>query len=287
MREEREQWMKILISGAGGKLGSELTPYFRILGYEVIALDRSAWDVTNQQRTQQIISGIKPDVLIHCAAYTNIDCCESNREVAEEIHSVATCQIAKCCQDYGVRMVYISTNHVFQGTKRSGYIESDQTSPMNHYGRTKRQGELAVEEFCSNGLILRTSWLYGHVGSNFVTSIWKSAEQGAVLRVVQDHFGSPTYAVDFADCLHSLLQEEEAKGIYHVSGSGVCSWYEFAHAILQQAKINDRLQAISSEEMANNKIRPVYSVLVSERNIQLPDWSDGLNRFFEREAKSN
>ncbi|WP_044639811.1 dTDP-4-dehydrorhamnose reductase [Risungbinella massiliensis] len=279
--------MKILINGAGGKLGRELTLYFGTLGYEVVALDRNTWDITDEKQTQQMISGIRPDVLIHCAAYTKVDFCESNQEVAEEIHSIATRQIAQCCQEYGVRMVYISTNYVFEGTKRSGYKESDPTRPLNHYGWTKRQGELAVEEFCSNGIIIRTSWLYGHIGANFVTSIWKNAEQGAALRVVKDEIGNPTYAIDFADCLCRLLQEKETKGIYHVSGSGVCSWYEFALEILKQAKVNARIQAITTEEMGRKAIRPINSVLISERNIQLPDWRDALKRFFIRELQDN
>lgn len=300
--------MKILINGAGGQLGGELLSYFnriqktpnynqpanhqqtknhhhtRPTSEQVLGLNRILWDITHTKQSRYILEKEQPDVLLHCAAFTHVDRCEDEPDLAHEINAKATGMIAGLCRELGIRMVYISTDYVFDGQKETGYTEADPTSPINQYGQSKREGEEWVARLCPDHLILRTSWLYGTRGQNFPKTILSKAKRGESLSIVTDQVGSPTYTGDLAHQIYSLLQSE-AKGIYHTANQGSCSWYQFAEQILHVAGLSYQLNPITSSELDRKAKRPTWSILqphrlLEENRLTLPTWESGLRSFF-------
>lgn len=251
--------MIVLVTGAKGMLGQDLCPILEDAGYEVIETDVDTLDITNTEQVKQVISEKNPDVVIHCAAYTNVDKAEEDLKTAELINVTGTENIADVCGKLGITMVYISTDYVFGGlNKTEPYKPDDMTNPLNNYGITKFEGEEAVRSFCEKYYIARTSWLYGHHGKNFVETMIKAADKP--LKVVDDQVGCPTWTVELANGILKLL-DNKPYGTYHVCGSGSTSWYGFAKEIFKQMGMNVDLSPCKTDEYPRPAKRPAYSVM--------------------------
>lgn len=288
-------YKKIALIGSKGMLGSMVG---EIAGKErmVLGLDLPDFDMTDRDQVMNSLRGFGPDVIINCAAYTNVDGCESNEETAERVNGDAPGYLAGAAKMLGSFLVHISTDYVFDGMGSRPYTEEDRTGPLSAYGRTKLLGERAV---LASGLekfaIVRTSWLYGPRGKNFVETIIRLGKEREELRVVADQVGSPTYTEDLAVALFNLL-EKDARGIYHFANEGSCSWYDFAGAIVEHMREEGdnlkvgRIVAIPTEEYPLPAKRPGYSVLSKEKykaatGAGVPHWRDGLRRYFGRRVK--
>jgi len=274
--------MRILITGAQGQLGSAVR---RIVAREDLILkDLPDFDLTNPACGDQIREA-KADIILHLGAYTNVDQAERDSELAYAVNAQGTERVAQAAKAVNARLVYVSTDYVFDGTKRSPYHEQDQPHPLNHYGLSKYKGEQAVLTLCPDSLVVRTAWLFGHDGHNFVKTIMRLAGERPVLEVVADQRGCPTYVEDLAPALDQLARSD-LRGICHVTNRGDCSWCEFAQAIVRQTGGEAAVRPISTAEAGRPAKRPAYSVLSQERFAShypaLPDWQDALSRFMKR-----
>jgi len=273
---------KVLVTGAKGMLGQDLCPMLEKAGYTVIKTDVDNMDITNFENVKSVISKEKPDIIVHCAAYTNVDKAEEDMKTARLINSTGTENVAKICGENDITMVYISTDYVFAGDKKEAYLPDDKTNPINNYGLTKLEGELAVQKYCSKYFIARTSWLYGLYGKNFVETMLSLADKPE-LKVVNDQIGCPTWTVELAGGILKLLKTKEY-GIYHVCGSGQTSWYEFAKEIFKQANLNVNLKPCTTEEFPRLAKRPLCSVMFNNNICR--DWKEALKDYFKlRENK--
>ena len=251
--------MRIVITGADGQLGQELVRTLAGQGV-VIGSTLSDLDITTPDCAERL-AALAPDWVVHAAAATDVDGCEREPARAMAVNAEGTYRVADGCRRVGAGLVYLSTDYVFDGRKGSAYIEEDAPMPLSIYGRSKLEGEQAARTLGSRWLIIRTAWLYGPCGSNFVKAILKKAAAGEELRVVDDQVGSPTYAPDLANAV-SLLLSRNLTGVYHVTNSGCCSWYEFAREILRlTGSISTPLSRITSRELNRPAPRPACSVL--------------------------
>ena len=250
--------MKALVTGANGMLGQDLCPILEDSGYEVIETDISNLDITNEEQTLQVIEENKPDILIHCAAYTNVDKAEEDLESARKINVYGTENVAKACNKSDIIMVYISTDYVFDGKKNTPYTPEDKPNPINNYGLTKFQGEEAVRKYCKKHYIARTSWLYGHHGKNFVETMI-ALKDNPELNVVDDQTGCPTWTVELANGILKLLNKPY--GTYHVCGSNFTTWYGFAKEIFNLSNLKVNLKPCTTEAFPRPAKRPSYSVM--------------------------
>jgi len=267
------------MTGANGQLGSALR---RVLSGEDLTLkDLPEFDLADPASESQIREA-KPDIILHVGAYTNVDQAEREPERAYAVNAEGTRRVAQAAQAAKARLIYVSTDYVFDGTKTSPYHEQDTPHPLNHYGRSKYEGEQAVLTLCPNSLVVRTAWLFGQEGPNFVKTIMRVAQERPVLEVVDDQRGCPTYAEDLAQAL-SQLAMSDLRGICHVTNSGHCSWYEFAQAIVRLTGAGATVQPITTAQAARLAKRPPYSVLSHDRFATqyspLPEWQDALARF--------
>ncbi len=269
-------------------LGQDLVPY--IAGrHEVIPVDKAEADITDAGRISRVISDARPDVVIHTAAFTAVDDCERNPDLSFQVNAEGTRNVALACRQTRASMVYLSTDYVFDGKKTSPYIETDDPNPINAYGRSKLQGEKYVAELVEHLWIVRTSWLFGPLGKNFVEAILARARQGESLRVVDDQVGAPTYTLDLAGKLVEIV-ERGKPGVYHVTGQGYCSWFEFAQEILAQAGMgNTAISPIDTAASARPAPRPRNSRLANTRLLEqglglLPTWQNALGRYLARES---
>ena len=251
--------MKVLIIGSEGMLGHDLVDTLSI-NNEVSSTTIDTLDITDITKTIQTVNEINPDVLVHAAAYTNVDGSESNSDLAYKVNALGTRNVAVACQEAGCAMVYICTDYVFDGKKGSSYYEYDQTNPLSVYGKTKLAGELYIRDTLNKFYITRTSWLYGFHGPNFVTTMLNLAKTNDNISVVNDQIGSPTYTVDLANAITQLINKP-VYGIYHITNSEHCSWYEFAKQIFDNAGVNIDLNPVTTEEFSRPATRPKYSVL--------------------------
>lgn len=251
--------MKIMVTGAGGQLGQELVRLPRE-DVEWIGLDRSRLDVADEEQCRAAVAAIRPDAIIHTAAYTAVDKAESEPDEAHRVNALGTRYVAEAAETVGAKLVCVSTDYVFDGQGTEPYKEEDAANPRTVYGRTKLEGERLALEACSRTFIARTSWVYGAYGANFVRTMLQLASQHSVLRVVDDQRGSPTYTYDLA-CFLTELAETERYGVYHASNGGECTWYEFAKAIFEISGIDVRLIPCTTEEFPRPAPRPAYSVL--------------------------
>ncbi|OLO37208.1 dTDP-4-dehydrorhamnose reductase [Alkalihalophilus pseudofirmus] len=274
--------MRILITGANGQLGKDLAEKGRQIA-TVIALGKNQLDITNQVQVSQIVSSLKPEVIIHAAAYTAVDQCEYEQKQAFEVNSLGAFHVANAAKIVRAKMVYISTDYVFDGNKMSPYVEEDHPNPKSIYGMSKWLGEQLVQSTLEEFYVVRTSWLYGNGGKNFVKTMLKLAEQKKEIKVVDDQVGSPTYTKDLVETILKLIGKKY--GIYHVSNTGFCSWYMFAKYILNQLGFDQNLiKPITTETYAAPAVRPAYSVLahnsLREENIKVPrHWEEAINEF--------
>lgn len=270
--------MKILVTGADGMLGSDLCPMLEDSGFEVIETTINELDITNELNVHSVISDVKPDYVIHCAAYTNVDKAEEERETATLVNATGTQYIAQACKKNDCTLVYISTDYVFDGNKETPYETNDKTSPINLYGLSKLQGEQAIQKICNRYYILRTSWLYGHHGKNFVETMISIAQNPEV-KVVDDQTGCPTWTVDLADAIISVIDEDKEYGIYHACGSGSTSWYGFAREIYTQMNLSVNLVPCRTKDYPRPAKRPQYSVM--NNNGLLRNWDDALREYLK------
>jgi len=263
-------------------LGSKLV---KRMGSRAVALTSADLDIRDSKNVLATLERLGPAVVINAAAYTDVDGCESHEQHAMEVNGQGAAHLGAACRELGARLVHISTDFVFDGKSRRPYHPDDPVNPISAYGRSKAAGEKAVRETACNYLIVRTSWLFGTGGKNFVDSILRRAESGEPLRVVNDQVGRPTYADDLADAVARLI-DCEAAGIVHFANAGQCSWFEFAEAIVHAAGHSTPVEPIRSEDLNRPAKRPAYSVLDCSDYIRLTgrhprSWQSALQDYLE------
>ena len=275
-----------MVIGAKGMLGRDLMGDLlsSLPNDEVFGWDIEEIDIQKEEDTVFKIEKLRPDILIHIAAYTDVDGCELDKEKAFAVNAEGTKHVALAASRCRAKMVYLSTDYVFDGNKREPYLESDPPHPLNVYGRSKLEGEQYVQTGVKDSLIIRTQWLYGRYGKNFVASILQQAGEKRVLSIVNDQIGSPTYTADLAKAISALIQFD-ARGIFHVANSDLCTWYTFGQAILKLSGMDRvRVIPISSKESGRPAVRPSYSVLNCQRlkketGLVLRPWSEALKDY--------
>jgi len=284
--------VKILLTGKSGQVGYELERSLQGLG-EIIALDRSQMDLSDLDQVRDVIRMIKPNLIVNPAAYTAVDKAESEPDLAMRINGAAPGVMAEEAKKLGAVMIHYSTDHVFDGTKRTPYLETDHTCPVNVYGTTKLAGEQAIRATGISHLILRTNWVYGMRGNNFLRTILRLAQERAELRIVADQHGAPTWCRTIADTTAHVISQasgarhlhnwwQERTGIYNLTAQGQTTWYRFAQAILEHPSVTKKsvITPIAAQEYPLPAKRPAYSVMSSERLINtfcgLPDWESAL-----------
>jgi len=276
---------KVLITGANGQLGSEIKKISSQYKLDFIFTDINELDITDKINLEKFFSFSQINYLVNCAAYTAVDKAEGEKDKALLINSKAPKYLAEYSNQYGFKLIHISTDYVFNGAKNTPYLETDSVDPLNHYGVTKLKGEIEIQNICQKYIIFRTSWLYSSFGNNFVKTILKLAKEKDSLQVVVDQIGTPTYAKDLAIAICEIIQDynfEKINGLFHFSNLGVASWYDFAHYILKKARINKKIIPILSQDYQTRAKRPIYSVLSKTKfekyfNIAIRHWSDALD----------
>lgn len=268
--------MKVLVTGANGMLGQDLCPILEDVGAFVIETDVDNLDITDEEMVNSVLTEVRPDMVVHCAAYTNVDKAEEDLVTAEKINVKGTENLAKACGKNDITLIYISTDYVFDGTKTEPYTPQDTPNPINNYGLTKFKGEEVVRKYCPKHYIARTAWLYGHHGKNFVETMISLAGKPE-LKVVDDQIGCPTWTVELANGILKLLQKPY--GTYHVCGSGQTSWYGFAKEIFEQLNMKVNLQPCSTEEFPRPAKRPKHSVMANDKICR--NWQVALHDYLE------
>lgn len=277
--------MRVLVTGAKGQLGQDVLRLLEEYTWEVFGFGRDELDITNEQQVNDKILSIQPDIIIHTAAYTQVDQAETDVEAAFKVNGDGTKYLAQAAEKVGAKFCYVSTDYVFDGAKTEPYNIDDQTNPQTVYGKSKLAGEQYTREYCSKHFIVRTSWVFGLYGNNFVKTMLHLAQEREELGIVHDQVGSPTYTVDLANFIIELVQSEKY-GIYHGSNSGECSWYEFAQEIFKQSGVDIKLNPLTTEQFPRLAKRPKYSVLdksaikVNGFNL-LPHWKIATKEFVE------
>ena len=276
------------MAGAGGMLGRDFMIAARERGYDVIGLDHGALDITDPAAAEWAISQYDPDVVVNCAAYTDVDGAESDERGAMRVNDEGAALLASAAASIGARIVQPSSDYVFDGSSRRPYRESDMTGAISAYGRSKLAGETSVAVANPRHFIVRASWLFGIGGKNFVETMLRLGEERPEVLVVSDQVGCPTYTRHLGEGITELLERNDY-GIHHMAADGQCSWYEFAQEIFDQAGVECRVMGGTTEMLARPAPRPAYSVLGTERPdaIRLPHWRQGLADYLaEREAAS-
>lgn len=277
--------MRVLLTGASGQLAADLKRVLgRQAGIKLYPLTRADLDITNRDRVLETVAAIRPGIILHPAAYTRVDECEQNPAAAYKVNAAGTSNLAEAAENCRAGIVYFSTDYVFDGQARKPYEEQSPTAPVNVYGASKLAGEEAVKAISSRFFIIRTAWLYGRHGNNFVKTILQLAGNRKELTVVDDQVGCPTFSHDLAMFVNLLIRSD-AYGVYHATNTGKCSWYEFAGTILKEFSINNvSLMPIKTIDLNRPARRPAYSVLGHRALLLngfplLPAWQDGLHRF--------
>lgn len=267
--------MKVLITGASGMLGQDLVPTLEDFGAEVVETDVNTLDITDFNSVKSVIEREMPDFLIHLAAYTNVDKAEDEPDRAELINGTGTENVAKVAGKADIPVIYISTDYVFDGAKNSPYLPEDIPNPKSVYGKTKLNGEIAIQKYCKKFYIARTSWLYGTYGKNFVDTML-SLKDREILKVVDDQIGTPTWTMDLSAGIIKLF--DMPYGIYHLSGGGrPTSWYNFAKTIFELKGIRANLFPCTSGEYPQKALRPKYSVMDNGKILR--DWKLALSDY--------
>lgn len=285
--------MKILVTGVTGQLGGEVAAEFKRLGHEVIASDRRVLDFLQPAQAAAVVRA-QPDWVINCAAYTQVDKAESESAQALTVNRDTPAQLAQAVADYDGRMLQLSTDFVFDGTQNRPYLEDDATNPLGVYGRSKLEGEQVVQRVLPDAIILRTAWVYGVHGHNFVKTMLRLASAGKPLRVVSDQRGSPTWTTDIVAAIVALV-DRQATGVFHFTAAGETSWHGFASAILEEAAAagftikTEHVVPIATTEYPTAATRPAYSVLNTDKisallPFPIPAWRDSLKRMLQEYA---
>ncbi len=275
--------MKVLVTGVKGQLGYDVVREMEKRGIEAVGVDIQEMDITDAASVDRVIREAAPDAVIHCAAYTAVDAAEENVEVCRKVNADGPRNIAKVCRELDIRLLYISTDYVFDGQGEHIWEPEDERAPKSVYGQTKYEGELAVQELLDKYFIVRIAWVFGINGKNFVKTMLKLGETHDTITVVNDQFGSPTYTYDLARLLVDMIQTEKY-GVYHATNEGFCSWYDFACAIFQEAGMQVNVVPVSSAEYGAKANRPMNSRMSKEKLTEngferLPSWEDALKRY--------
>ncbi|MEG4985493.1 dTDP-4-dehydrorhamnose reductase [Microcoleus sp. BR0-C5] len=289
--------MKILLAGGSGQLAQELQPILLSSG-EVIAVDRTRLDLSQPESIRQAMAEIQPDLVVNAGAYTAVDKAESEPELANAINGIAPGIIAEECEKLGASLIHFSTDYVFDGSHSSAYLETDSTNPLGTYGKSKLAGEAAIRQAGNRHIIIRTAWVYGNSGKgNFVKTMLRLGKEREEIRVVADQIGSPTWTGDLSAATSQIipLLGQESFGTYQYTNSGVCSWYDFAIAIFEEAaqlglplKVQ-RVIPITTAEYPTPAKRPAFSVLSTVKISAIlgtypPHWRQGLRQMLAREV---
>lgn len=278
--------MKVLVTGAKGQLGTDLMNELAKRGIEGIGVDVAEMDITDAEACQRVISQSGADAVIHCAAYTAVDAAEDNVDLCRKINGEGTHNVAQACHDADIKMMYISTDYVFDGQGTRPWEPDDERAPLNVYGQTKYEGELAVEELVEKYFTVRIAWVFGVAGKNFIKTMLRLGKERGAVSVVDDQVGSPTYTYDLARLLVDMIQTDHY-GRYHATNEGLCSWYEFAKEIFHQAGMDEvKVTPVSSTEFPAKATRPSNSRMSKEKLSEngfdrLPTWQDALGRFLQ------
>ena len=277
--------MNVLILGARGMLGRQLADVFADLG--PICWDRGELDITNEAMVREKVVAGRPDVIINAAAYTDVDGAEGYRDEAFAVNKRGIGSVASAAKDIGATLVHYSTDYVFPGTREEGYAEDDPPGPaVNTYGESKLAGERVLKEIAPEFYLLRTAWLYGLGGKNFVDTMLRLGQERRELKIVDDQHGSPTYAKDVARATREILGGDFEPGIYHVVNAGTATWYEFAQEIFRQANVKVAVESTASDEYPLPAKRPEYSVLRLTRGPRLRPWQEALGEYLSTKVSS-
>lgn len=279
----RNDFMKIIVTGSKGQLGTDVVTELEKNGIKTIGADLPEVDITDAKAAEKFIAESNADAVIHCAAFTNVDAAESDLETCRKINAEGTENIARSCKNHGLKLMYISTDYVFSGEGTEPFETDSKKAPCNNYGITKLEGEEAVKEICSKFFIVRISWVFGENGKNFVKTMLRLSKEKDSLTVVDDQIGSPTYTKDLAVLLCEMIKSEKY-GIYHATNEGLCSWAEFAAKIMEKSGAKTKIIPVASEEYKTAAVRPKNSRL-SKKSLdengfsRLPHWENALERF--------
>lgn len=277
--------MKVLVTGVKGQLGYDVVNELEKRGMTAIGVDIDEMDITDAVSVNKVIKEAAPDAVIHCAAYTAVDAAEDNVELCRKVNAEGTANIAEVCKELDIKMMYISTDYVFDGQGERPWEPDDERHPLNVYGQTKYEGEVAVTDALDKYFIVRIAWVFGVNGKNFIKAILNKAKTVDTLTVVNDQFGSPTYTYDLARLLVDMIQTEKY-GFYHATNEGICTWYEFACEIIRQAGMDAKVLPVSADQYPAKAKRPTNSRMSKEKLTEngfekLPAWQDALKRYLE------
>ena len=279
--------MRIIVTGAKGQLGSDVMQRLSEIGAEAIGADIDRLDITDEKAVDLFFKENRADGVIHCAAYTNVDLAESQKEICRKINADGTRNIAAACEKYGMKLLYLSTDYVFDGRGIEPFETDSPKAPCNFYGKTKLEGETEAARLCKRLFIVRISWVFGENGKNFVKTMLRLAAERSEISVVCDQTGSPTYTKDLAVLLCEMISGCKY-GVYHATNEGICSWAEFADKIMELSKSETKIIPIPSSQYKSAAVRPANSRLSKsslDRNgfSRLPHWEDALQRFLGNE----
>ncbi len=281
--------MKVLVTGVKGQLGYDVVNELRKRDIEPIGVDIQEMDITDADSVDRVITASQADAVIHCAAYTAVDAAEDNQEICHKVNVDGTQNIATVCKKLGIKMMYISTDYVFDGQGTRPWEPEDERHPLNVYGQTKYEGELAIQNTLDEYFIVRIAWVFGVNGKNFIKTMLNLAETHDHLTVVNDQYGSPTYTYDLARLLVDMIVTDKY-GIYHATNEGICTWYEFACEIFRQAGVQVEVEPVSSEAFPAKAKRPSNSRMSKDKLEQngfqrLPVWQDAVGRYLKELGK--
>ncbi|QHJ70555.1 dTDP-4-dehydrorhamnose reductase [Planococcus halotolerans] len=277
--------MKILVTGINGQLGYDVLRKGSELGLDINGIGRTDLDITKEDDVKRFIKDMKPTAIIHCAAYTSVDKAEDDNETSWNVNVNGTEYLAAAAKAVNAKLIYISTDYVFDGKGETSFIETDTPNPLGSYGLTKYEGEKKVQSILDEYFIIRISWVFGINGNNFIKTMLTLSKSRKELNVVGDQIGSPTYTYDLAGLLLQMVQSEKY-GIYHASNEGFCSWAELAEEIFEQANVDIKVNSISTEEYPTKAVRPKNSRMSKEKLLSngfqpLPEWQDALKRYLK------
>ena len=278
--------MKVLVTGVKGQLGHDVMNELALRGIEGFGVDVEEMDITDRTACETVIFREKPDAVIHCAAYTAVDAAEDNLELCRKINAEGTRNIARVCKAMDIKMMYISTDYVFNGGGERPWEPDDHREPLNVYGLTKYEGEIAVEQNVQKYFIVRIAWVFGVNGKNFIKTMLRLGKEKGAVSVVNDQIGSPTYTYDLARLLVDMIQTDKY-GRYHATNEGLCSWYEFACEIFRQAGMDEvKVTPVDSDGFPAKAKRPSNSRMSKEKLTEngferLPSWQNALERYLK------
>ena len=278
--------MKVLVTGVKGQLGYDVVRELQKRGHEAVGVDIDEMDITDAAAVERVMTEVQPDAVIHCSAYTAVDRAEEDIEICRRVNVDGTENIAKICKKMGCKMLYLSTDYIFSGDGERPWEPDDEASPLNAYGQSKYDGELALKKYVEKYFIVRISWVFGINGNNFIKTMLRLGRENGAVKVVDDQIGSPTYTYDLARLLVDMI-ESDRYGAYHATNEGICSWYEFAKEIFRAAGMdNVSVTPVKSGEFPVKAKRPKNSRMSKEKLVTngfslLPAWQDAVARYIK------